>query len=306
MASHLIHVGYSKAGSTFLQAWFDAHPELRYLSGGLAGFRDVYEMSRTSHHVYSYYVTSYEGLSVPIISAGGIHLDFISPRPAPDTRVKEKQAAVCAALHSLYPDSRVLIVTRGFKGLIMSGYSECVRLGTPLHLEGVCREFSKCLRTDADHYWDFNYLLQLYADTFGEENVIVMPYELLRDNQDRFLAILEQSLGIGHADVTFGRLNPSLSPEELYWYPLISRVIAAAAWRLGPARFQTIYRWYVLKILSKRLRGLVRVLRLLRPAGRITEADFPEEMLDYCKGKATLLKRNPLYAPYGAEYLWDE
>lgn len=306
MTQHLIHVGYAKAGSTFLQAWFAGHPELRYAPGGLGGFNNVDELARTSGAAYKYFVTSYEELSVPVRSAGGIHLDFASARPAPETGVKEKQAAICAVLKSLFPNSRVLIITRGFKGLMISGYSQCVRLGTRLHLDGVCREFAECLRIDNDHYWDFDYLIRLYGEAFGKENLIVMPYELLRDDQDRFLAVLEERLGIGHAEVKLGRLNPSLSPEELYWYPLISRAVSAAASRLGEARFQKIYRRYVSKINDDRLRPLIRVLRLLRPGSRITEADFADDVLLYCKGKATLLKELPLYAPYAAEYLWDE
>src|SRR5947209_1256169 len=201
MAQHLIHVGYGKAGSTFLQAWFEGHPELCYKPGGLGGFNSVYELARPSGRAYKYYVTSYEGLSLPIRSAGGVHLDFVSARPTPDTDAKEKQAAVCAVLKSLYPGSRVLIITRGFKGLIISGYSECVRLGTRLHPDGVCREFSECLRIDDDHYWDFDYLIRLYGEAFGQENLIVMPYELLRDAQERIPAALQEGLGIGHADV---------------------------------------------------------------------------------------------------------
>jgi hypothetical protein len=305
MAQHLIHVGYAKAGSTFLQAWFEGHPEIRYAPGGLGGFDNVYELARPTGRAYKYYVTSYEGLSVPVRSAGGMHLDFVSARPAPETGAKEKQAEVCAALKSLYPGSRVLIITRGFKGLITSGYSECVRLGTRLHPDGVCREFSQCLRIDDDHYWDFDYLIRLYGEAFGEENLIVMPYELLRDDQDRFLATLETRLGLGHTRVELGRLNPSLSPEELYWYPLISRAVSAAAARLGEARFQKIYRWYVSKILNGKLRPIVKVLRLLRPDGKITGADFAGDILLYCRGRATLLKENPLYAPYAADYLWD-
>lgn len=305
MAQHLLHVGYAKAGSTFLQAWFERHPELRYAPGGLAGFRDVYEVARVSGGAYKYYVTSHEDLSLPLRSGGGVHLDFASAQPTPETGAKEKQAEVCSVLKSLYPQSRVLIVTRGFKGLVVSVYSECVKLGTRLHLRDVCREFSECLRVDADHYWDFDYLVRLYAEAFGEENLIVMPYELLRDDQDRFLAVLEERLGIGHAELGLGRLNPSLSPEELYWYPLISRAVGSAASSLGGSRFQKIYRWYVLKILNERLRPLVKLLRLLRPGGKITGADFPEEILDYCRGKATLLKERPLYAPYAADYLWD-
>jgi hypothetical protein len=306
MARHLLHVGYSKAGSTFLQAWFERHPELRYAPGGLGGFKDADELSRPSGTTYSYFVTSFEGFSMPIRSAGGVHLDFVTSRPVRETGVKEKQAAVCSVLKSLFPGSRVLIVTRGFKGMLLSVYSQCVRLGGRLHLEEVCRDFADGMRVDEDHYFDFDYFINLYGEAFGDENLIVMPYELLRDDQERFLAVLEERLGIGHAEVPIGRLNPSLSPEELYWYPLISRAVTAAASRAGGARYQRVYRWYAGKTLENRLRPLVKVLRLLRPGGQVTAADFPDDVLDCCKGKATLLKGLPLYAPYAAEYLWDE
>jgi hypothetical protein len=266
----------------------------------------VDELSRPSGREYKYYVASFEGLSMPIRSAGGVHLDFIYARPVRETRVKEKQAAVCSVVRTLYPGSRVLIITRGFKGMLTSVYSQCVRLGGRLHLDDACRDFAEGLRVNDEHYWDFDYFIRLYGEAFGEENLIVLPYELLRDDQDRFLAVLEERLSIGHAEVKLGRLNPSLSPEELYWYPVISRAVTAAASRLGDARFQKIYSWYVGRTLDNRLRPLINMLRLMRPGRKITEADFPDDVLDYCKGKATLLKGNPLYAPYAVEYLWDD
>ena len=38
---HLIHIDYPKTGSTFLQGWFNANPQLAFLIDGLAGFRSV-------------------------------------------------------------------------------------------------------------------------------------------------------------------------------------------------------------------------------------------------------------------------
>jgi len=57
--------------------------------------------------------------------------------------------------------------------------------------------------------------------------------------------------------------------------------------------------------MENKLRGVIKVLRLLKPDRRITDADFSVEMLHSCLGKATRLKDHPLYAPYAAEYLWD-
>ena len=42
---HLIHIGFPKAASTFLQHWFDRHPEIAYRPGGLAGMHTVYDLS---------------------------------------------------------------------------------------------------------------------------------------------------------------------------------------------------------------------------------------------------------------------
>lgn len=305
MAQHLIHIGYPKAGSTFLQAWFERHPELLYKPGAHGGFHNVYEVARPSGEVFKYHVSSFEGLSMPHESAGGLRLDLGGAEPERPDPVKENQAGVCALLKGLYPGGRVLIVTRGFREMIISSYSQSVRMGGRVHLEGMCRQLSGRLRDDAQHYFDYDYLVGLYAEAFGGENLIVLPYELLRDDADRFLAVLEERLGLEHADIELGRLNPSLSPEELYWYPLISRAVSSAASRLGPRGFRRVYRWYVGKTLDNRLRPLVKALSLLRPGRKITGAEFPAEMLRYCEGKAMRLKDDPLYARYGAEYLWD-
>lgn len=305
MARHLIHIGYPKAGSTFLQAWFERHPELHYVPGGLGGFYNVYELARPMTESYKYYVTSFEGLTMPHKSAGGVRLDFGGAEPHPPDKTKENQARVCSLLKTLYASSCILIVTRGFKGMILSAYSQSVRMGGRLHLEAMCRELEKRLQDDAQHYYDYDYLIGLYRQAFGEDNLIVLPYELLRDDQEKFLAVLEQKLNVSHVEIKLGKVNPSLSPEELYWYPLISRSVSTAASRLGEKRFKRVYRWYIGKTLDNRLRHLVKILRLLQRDRKITESDFPVEILRHVKGKATRLKDNPLYGPYAAEYLWD-
>jgi len=306
MTRHLIHIGYPKAGSTFLQAWFERHPELRYITGGLGGFHDVWQVARSFDETYQYYVTSFEGLSTPDKSAGGIKLAYGGAEPYDDDRRKEKQARLCSVLKSLFPHSRILIVTRGFKGLIVSGYSQIVRMGGRVHLGEMCRQFAIGLQDDSYNYYDFDYLLRLYGEAFGEENLIVLPYELLRDDQEKFISVLEGRLGLRHVEIKLGRVNPSLSPEELYWYPVISRLVSAGASRLGPVWFPKVYRRYVGLTLDNRLRLLIRLLRLLKPDKKITDADFPVEIMSHFEGKATRLKADPLYAPYAAEYLLDE
>jgi hypothetical protein len=221
-------------------------------------------------------------------------------------RIAERQAAVCDTLRTLYPGSRILIVTRGFRAMIYSGYSQYVRTGGALSLDEVCAaHVARCARGERLHL-DFDYLIGLYSQAFGAENVIVLPYELLRDDRQRFLAVLEERLGVEHAEADIGRVNPSLSPEEMYWYPRISRALGAAAARAGRGPLRRVERWYVPRALDNRLRPLVRLLARARPGRAVTPAGVSRELLRCYQGKAARLRHDPLYAPYAAEYLWEQ
>lgn len=304
MAGHLIHVGYAKAGSTFLQRWFALHPALAYAPGAIGGFRDVYEICHAPETREAYRVTSTEALSFPYRGAGAHGVLRSADEYTPPDRIKEAQAAVCAALRDLFPGSRILIVTRGFRAMIASGYSQYVRTGGTKSLDAMCRSLADPAAGRNDYY-DFDYLIGLYEAAFGAEAVIVLPFELLRDDPLRFLAEIETRLGLPHADTEIGRENPSLSPEALYWYPRFARLVAAAMTAFGPRAAAWAHRRYAALTLHDRLRPAVRLLARLRPGRRVTSADVPAHVLRCCVGQATRLRENPLYAPYAAEYLWN-
>jgi hypothetical protein len=305
MTQHLIHIGWPKAGSSFLQEWFARHPELHYSPNGIAGFSDVLGLARVLEMPYRYHVTSAENLAVPSPNAGHAHPGGGRPGPPQRDAIQPRQAAVCTLLSALFPGSRVLIVTRGFRSLVRSGYSQGVRMGFP------SRPASRSApggapQTGAVRPHHYDYVIGLYRAAFGAENVIVLPYELLRDDQARFLATLEERLGLEHVEIPIGRVNESLTPEELYWYPVISRAVSAVTMTIGERAYRTIYPRYVWLTFHNRLRPLVRVLSRIRPGRRVTEAYFgPRYGLQFA-GQAESLRGDPLYAPYADDYLWTE
>lgn len=305
MTRHLIHVGYPKSGSTFLQRWFERHPLLHYAEGGVAGFRNVYQMCHTDRTPYRYHVTSCEGLSTPHDRMGAFRMHGVGEVSDAVSGIKDRQAEVCDRLSTLYPGSYILVVTRGFREMVFSGYSQYVRTGGRMSRDEVYESIAERLFIDEHHSYDFDYLIGLYEEAFGAENVIVLPYELLRDDQRRFMRVLEDRLGLEHVELNVGRVNPSLAPEELYWYPVISRGVSAVASRLGPTRSGKVYGWYARKTYDNRLRPLISLLSRMRPGRKVTAEDFPCEILDHCVGKAERLRDDPLYAPYAREYLWD-
>jgi hypothetical protein len=305
MAGHLIHVGYPKAGSTWLQHWFEAHPELHYQPGGVAGFGSVYGLCHPLPDGYRYHVTSSESLVAPHENTGAWGAGGHGGIPRWSGSFKGNQAEVCALLRTLFPASRILITTRGFMGMLASSYSQFVRTGGTLDPRGMCLPLIDPAPGPDDHAFDYDYLIGLYVDAFGADNVIVLPYELLRDDEPRFLATLEARLGVGHVDVEIGQVNPSLTPEELYWYPRMSRAVYAAAGRLPRRVRGPLLGVYGRQVFHGRLGAVARVLSRARP-GAVTRADFPAEVLRGCAGRAERLRHDPLYAPYAAEYLWNE
>ncbi|HEX9985821.1 MAG TPA: hypothetical protein VGF69_21355 [Thermoanaerobaculia bacterium] len=297
MTGHLIHIGYPKTGSNFLRRWFRGHPRLAYADGGIAGFHNVYDIVKAGAGLPSgalYRVTSAEGLATPQPTFGDRISEYERPRPV---RMDEAQAAVCRMLAGLFPTASVLIVTRGFRAAVLSMYSEFARNGGNLEFAPFCAHLETVMPSREDG-WDYCYLIGLYTAAFGASNVIVMPYELLRDDPDAFTNTLADRLGVEHFAAPRERVNTSLSPEELYWYPRITRIVKKAA----PRR---LFHSYALAAFKNRLRIPIRVLQRLRPGAPVTAAAVPERLAEAFRGRADCLRDHPLYQAYAPDYLFQ-
>jgi hypothetical protein len=290
---HLIHVGFPKAGSTFLQRWFAGHPDIRYAEGGLAGFHDVYDVLR---HAASdapaglWRVTSAEGFMAPRPRSGFQPQDMLVGY---EGEVAERQRRACHILAALFPNATILIVTRGFSSMILSSYSQYVRTGGTGGLQSLSGEMP----------WNYDALIGLYRSAFGADRVIILPYELLRDDQSRFLRVLEARLGLGPFDGPPGRPNPSLSDAEMFWYPRIGRFLQAMP---IPRRLRDrIFRSYVRMIFHGRLSWVAQGLSRWSGQSSTVASRLEPAQLEGCRGRAECLRDVPEYGPYAEEYLHD-
>lgn len=302
----LLHVGYAKAGSTFLQNWFVGHPQIQYARHGVGGFEKVYELIALAfenrEQMPKYYVTSRETLGMAWFdkySSGGMMLKrhyFYT-----GSQMVKHQANVCEILYNLFPDSKVIIVTRGYKGIIRSGYSEYVKIGGDLKFT----EYLEKLKPYFEQWLDINYLVDLYTECFGKTNLIVLPYELIRDDPAGFFTYLEKELDVDHFEMKLKPVNRSRTPAELFWYAAISRFfIAPLAKKLNDRQANWLYdryKFYFTK--PNRLRRVIRVLDRL--FDKKPDFFFPPDYLDAFKDKATVLKEYPFYTNYPGEYLLD-
>lgn len=298
IAGHLLHVGFPKAGSKFLQHWFEAHPQLRFGGSGLQGYKDVYALARAAAAPAGpeplWNVTSYEGLTAPRASAGAVRFDYAQ---APAVPIAEAQSRACALLAGLFPGARVLVVTRGFRSMMLSSYSQYVRSGGTGEVEALLE------RDDGESHWNYDHVLGLYRRAFGEDAVLVLPFELLRDDPRAFLGQIERWLGLEPLPLETQPLNRSLSAIELRWYPRLTRRVARLP--LGSRLRERLLTRFVEGVMADRWSRAVRWLQRLMPAPPVTADLIPQASVERFRGHADSLRDNPLYAAYGEDYLFN-
>ena len=284
MTRHLLHIGYPKTATNFLRAWFDAHPQIAFKRGGFAGFArlpDIAAPAALSAEPPRLRVSSSELLATP-------HAEVTrSVRYArPGEAFAADQARVCATLAGLFPNAEVLIVTRGFRSMILSSYSQYVRTGGTQSLA----EFAASGR--ANGAWHYDRLVSAYADAFGRDRLILLPWELLRDRPAEFVSQLEKRFGLDPGPVPQERPNQALAPAEIQAQLRLSRALARAP--------RPVAALYARAAAAGRL-----PLRALARFGKGRADTLDPALLDAYRGGAASLAAEPLFRPYAADYLFD-
>lgn len=289
MQSHLIHIGFPKCASTFLQRWFAEHPQVAYQEGAFAGARNVAGLIAgvlATPDASFCRVTSKEALSDPRDPATFSEVET--------TAVEVRRAAmgrVCAELAALFPNARILMVTRNQVDMVISGYSQLIKQG------GHIRD-SDLARFEADgfrdlHPFDYDLALKLYRKHF-EGRVLALPYELLVDDRRTFLAEVADFMCVEHFDLVVGRVNESLDDEQLYWYPRIARLLQLAP---SPWLRRKLIALHCRMIRIGAWRPLLNVLKLLTGPKTLSRILSPEILLKLEIDCEELLSLE-LYAPY--------
>jgi len=190
-----IHVGLTKAASTFLQTFFDACPEIHYPDRmplcTLLAVRNPFQYDpqaageffrgeiERAHRDGTVAVFSHERL------AGNPHSGHFDCVP------------IAHRLRSLAPRARVLLVLREQTDLLASCYKQYIRIG------GV-KTLQDYLLAQWDHrvplfewtFYQYHRLLECYRDIFGPENLHVLLFEDMVRSPRAFMEDLLVRLGV--------------------------------------------------------------------------------------------------------------
>jgi hypothetical protein len=199
----LIHIGYHKTGSSWLQRFvFSAKAGAGFMrfSKGRAGPINTLIVSPNpldfdpdaARQTFAGLVgdAAERGLR-PVISS-----ERLSGHPFTGGYDSKELAE---RLATTLPDGRVLIVIREQREMLLSTYRQYVRAGGVWSL-GQFLDPPVDTRTrvrlfDSNHF-AYHRLIETYQRLFGEERVLVLPYELLRSEPGRFVTQIAHFAGV--------------------------------------------------------------------------------------------------------------
>ncbi len=231
----LLHVGYHKTASTWLQQMVLRRAEFGCtLVADVPGVNDLvvhsnsldWNAADTRAALEPEFEAARARGLVPVVSS-----ERMSGSPHTggyDTRT------IADRLYETWPDANVLIVVREQKAIVRSVYLQYIRQGGVLPL-GAYLDPPRALYSVPSfdpRCFDYHRFASYYRDRFGAERVHVVPYELLRVDPPAFVAAVLAAAGVQPtsdlAALPYGRQsNPSLSASSAAVRRQLNRLVAA-------------------------------------------------------------------------------
>jgi len=265
----LIHIGYHKTGTTWLQKFLFPSSE--------AGFVLAMPRSEIARHLIEHNALDFdphrcrEALYPTIVKAAehGLVPVLSSERLSGNPHSGGYDSKELAnRLAEVFPEGKVLMVIREQKGMVLSAYKQYVRVGGTCSLVDYLRPpLHGRLRVPLFDFGYFRYdrLIRHYGELLGASNVLALPYEIFRDDPAGFVAEIIRFAGadathlsgLPYADKTNEALSSfmvaaqrrinrfaardSTNPDPLWSLPGVHRRLLRAARRVEkvvPASYQ--------------------------------------------------------------------
>lgn len=210
----LIHIGYHKTATTWLQLfYFPHHPELAFIAGHEALWQHLispppleFNPKITQTLFQPLLQHSLQTQQFPVLSS-----ERLSGNPhAGGFDNKE----IADRLKAVFPNAKILIVIRRQSDAILSNYKQYIRVG------GICN-LTDYLTPPIDgriplfrlDNFAYHHLANYYIQLFGKDKVKIMLYEQFRQQPQVFIQTLSQFIGVNSNQVfpTEQKVNASMS-----------------------------------------------------------------------------------------------
>ncbi|WP_320045459.1 hypothetical protein [uncultured Desulfobacter sp.] len=219
-----IHIGMPKTATTYLQnVWFqDPAYCLSYL-GCSPLVTQIHKIISTGKGMNEPVTvrtdkTYVEGQKV-IISNEGFSTPFMNADPETQKKAYSYISLCSESLRKYFPNCQnILLTIREPKAWIKSMYTQGIKMGS----HGSCQEFVDINELFLKASFDLRYLVNEFRKKFN--NVIVLPYEMLKENKDQFWEVWSccLDLPIPRPLNSSEKFNVSPGDKRIYWLSQIN------------------------------------------------------------------------------------
>lgn len=192
----VIHIGYPKCASSWLQQVMFADEQTGFLAAWGAKSKEVKKQFvnqdnslfnadelRRVYNIGLQAATQHN--LVPVLSN-----EHLSGNLANIGWKKE----VADRLYSTFPEAKIIIIIREQKSILFSAYGQCIKLGRTPTIEEFFGSIQKGQKTAVDlkrptfklDFVKYDSLIEYYQNIFSKENVLVLPFELLKKDPENF------------------------------------------------------------------------------------------------------------------------
>jgi hypothetical protein len=210
MTKTIIHIGFAKTGTTFLQKYFDTHPEIFHNRNRFKKYENTGIIDETIHckvDEFKFDVLSEEHLTI----WAGDHSQFDLQKHNMKYEIRAHQVQVAKSLFEFYPNASILITVRAYASLIKTLYSQ--------HLfSGESKSNANFLKENQDlilELYNYDFIIKTYQQLFGIDSVIILPFEFLSENPRSYLYHLESIFNFNHIDFPLEKVHASLSKSSI-------------------------------------------------------------------------------------------
>lgn len=217
----LIHIGLPKTASTCLQTAWHTMPEVCLVKDGLLTLiHDCEKRGRSGTPStiklapvpIDFDVPHQPGQQV-VYSNEALSTFYVNER-ADKATIRAYQELVAGRLKTVVPKSKILIVTRSPDAWIRSMYNQTVKQGSA----DAFRRFLVHERDFIEQTLSIRELFTIWKQHYGSDNILILPVEMLWEDEDRFFGEIERFTGIkapnrAHRPATAS--NVSLSEDNL-------------------------------------------------------------------------------------------
>lgn len=195
----LLHIGYPKTGTTFLQKQFFPLIENSKLFNCIDLPKAIYESYSDTNKgkIQSYfYKNSYENI---IISC-----EQLLGKASEDIFLTNAYK-----YHKFFPQAKILIVIRNQIDKFISNYSHYIKIGGTKKINDFLFPNNNSIFFGAKKH-KYDLIVEQYKKVFQPENVLILLYEDLKNNSYLFLEKIKNNFEL---DIDFNKINFSSIPN---------------------------------------------------------------------------------------------